>query len=307
MTHQDLLVSIEGVTCYLPGDPERKHPVLRDIHWRVRAGAHCALFGPNGAGKSSLLRLIAGELWPASCRILWRAPGNKPGEMETSPIVGRALCALVSPAVQESWQRRAPDMTGLEAIVATIEAARFGTPPEQCAERARAVAQSLGCEELLARRLPELSQGQLRLVLLAGALAREPGLLLLDECLDGLDAFHRRRFSEALAAYAERGTVVMASHRPESVPAWCRGRAWLEGGRLFTHTPGRPYMAQRREGAGAASAPTPRATPAPVPAAGADAPPLLELAGVSVYIDRVKVLHNIDLRVSRGEHWRVSG
>ncbi|MDE5879751.1 MAG: ATP-binding cassette domain-containing protein, partial [Desulfovibrio sp.] len=41
--------------------------------------------------------------------------------------------------------------------------------------------------------------------------------------------------------------------------------------------------------------------------AGADAPPLLERAGGSVYIDRVKVLHNIDWRVSRGEHWRVSG
>ena len=107
MQSGELLVSLEGVGCVLPGDAG---PVLTDIDWQIHSGGHCALFGPNGAGKSSLLRLVAGGLWPSRGRILWRGPEH----METSPIAGRALCALVSPAVQELWQRRAPELTGLE-------------------------------------------------------------------------------------------------------------------------------------------------------------------------------------------------
>ena len=297
-----LLVSIEGVTCHLPGDPERRHPVLRDICWEIEPGAHCALFGPNGAGKSSLLRLMAGELWPASGRILWRGPRNMGGQMETSPIVGRGLCALVSPAVQEAWQRRAPELTGLEYIMDAIAGAEFGVSDAECEARGREAAEKLDCADLLPRRLPALSQGQLRLVLLAGALARNPALLLLDECLDGLDAHHRRSFAGALEAYAERGTVIMASHRPGSVPDWCRGRAWLAKGRLSLQV---PAGAEKffTEGAG-------RRPPAPAPApkaADPEAPAIFELSGVSVYVERHKALHEIDWTVRQGEHWRVTG
>lgn len=295
----DLLVGIGGVSCFLPGDPERRHPVLRDIHWQVRAGGHCALFGPNGAGKSSLLRLVAGELWPAGGRILWGGTGDMAGRMETSPIAGRALSALVSPAVQEVWQRRAPDMTGLEYMMGAIAGTEFGVSGAECEARARAAAASLDCEGLLSRRLPALSQGQLRLVLLAGALARNPALLLLDECLDGLDTGHRRRLASALAAYAERGTVIMASHRPESVPAWCVGRAWLEDGRLFTRAPAE---------AKTVAAGTARRQLKPAPdATGPAGAAIFELSGVSVYVERHKALHDIDWTVRRGEHWRVSG
>lgn len=305
----EVLVSIEGVSCYLPGDPERRHPVLRDIHWQVTAGGHCALFGPNGAGKSSLLRLVGGELWPSGGRILWRGAEH----MESSPLVGRALCALVSPAVQEVWQRRAPDMTGLASIMGAIAGAEFGVAEEDCEGRARAAAESAGCPELLPRLLPELSQGQLRLVLLAGALARDPALLLLDECLDGLDAPHRRRFSEALEAYAGHGTVLMASHRPGSVPAWCRGRAWLEDGRLSTEEPAPGPPAEKAVLSPAApyaapvSAAAPDASVSVSAAAASAAPPLFELSGVSVYIDRHKVLHHIDWTMRQGEHWRITG
>lgn len=297
MDSRDLLVSIEGVSCIPPGAAARR-PVLADIRWQVAAGGHCALFGPNGAGKSSLLRLVAGELWPATGRILWRGPDG----MEDAPLAGRALCALVSPAVQEGWQRRAPDMTALEALMAAIREAAPRIPAEEAEARARATAGSLDCAALLTRRLPELSQGQLRLALLGRALARDPALLLLDECLDGLDAGHRRRLGDALAAYAGRGTVIFASHRPESVPEWCAGRAWMRGGRLFA---GEAPVGH----AAAAVAPGGIRPPRPRPArtgAGPE-PPLFDLDRVSVYIDRRKVLHDITWTLRPGEHWRISG
>ena len=66
----ELLVSVENVSLFLPGDASHKN-VLHDICWQVERGGHCALLGANGSGKSTLLRLLRGELWPATGRILW--------------------------------------------------------------------------------------------------------------------------------------------------------------------------------------------------------------------------------------------
>ena len=192
-------------------------------------------------------------------------------------------------------------MTALEALMAAIREVAPRTPAEEAEARARSAAGSLGCVALLTRRLPELSQGQLRLVLLGRALARDPALLLLDEYLDGLDSGHRRRLDDVLAAYAARGTVIFATHRPESVPDWCAGRAWMRDGRLFAGEP--------PAGAAAAAALDARHPfrSAPVGTEGGAAPPIFDLARVSVYIDRRKVLHDITWQLRPGEHWRISG
>lgn len=295
MAPQNLLISIDGVSSFVPGDSSRR-PALQDICWQVQAGGHTAIFGPNGAGKSSLLRLLAGELWPSGGRILWRGPDG----METSPLAGRALCALVSPAAQQGWQLRGPEMTGLELMESIIGVADFGMAREVCTQRALGMAEKLRCTGLLPRRVAALSQGQLRQLMLAAAMARDPAILLLDECLDGLDAMHRSLFADALAAYAAKGTVVMASHRPEHVPEWCQGSAWLEAGRL---TSGVAPTA-------CASSSSTESNGLPVGAAGtapASAPPIFSLERVDVYVERHKVLHDINWQMRQGEHWRISG
>ena len=45
----EIIVSIDDVSLFLPGDASQKH-VLHNINWQVRRGAHCALIGPNGSG-----------------------------------------------------------------------------------------------------------------------------------------------------------------------------------------------------------------------------------------------------------------
>jgi len=291
----ELLISVENVSLFLPGDANHKN-VLHDICWQVERGGHCALLGANGSGKSPLLRLLRGELWPATGRILWHGPDGP----EDSPLAGKSMAALVSPAQQENYQRQAWDLTGRDLLLTGFE----DTPliyTEVSALRRQAVddmAARLNAEGLLERRIPTFSQGQLRLLLLGRALLRAPSLLLLDECDEGLDDRHRRIFFETLGDFIGRCTVLMTAHRAANIPDWCAGRRYMRAGRIFD-------MPAPQEPAETAPAPRPVQHQALEPQA--DARPLLDLENVTVFIDRQEVLHNVSWSMHKGENWRITG
>ena len=293
----DIIVSIDDVSLFLPGDSSQKH-VLHNISWQVRRGAHCALLGPNGSGKSTLLRLMRGELWPAKGRIQWHGPNGA----EDSPLAGRAMTALVSPAQQENYQRQAWDLTGRDLLLTGFE----DTPlvyTDSTALRRQAVddmAARLDAEGLLDRTVPTFSQGQLRLLLLGRALLRGPTLLLLDECDEGLDERYRQIFFETLGEYASRCTVIMTAHRAANIPDWCTGRRYVRNGRLLTAPP-------------AGDAPDEPNQPLDSDAATPNDPKhasghiMLDLDNATVFIDRQEVLHNINWCMHQGENWRITG
>ena len=293
----DIIVSIEDVSLFLPGDSSQKH-VLHNICWQVRRGAHCALLGPNGSGKSTLLRLMRGELWPAKGRIQWHGPNGA----EDSPLAGRAMTALVSPAQQENYQRQAWDLTGRDLLLTGFE----DTPlvyTDSTALRRQAVddmAARLDAEGLLDRTVPTFSQGQLRLLLLGRALLRAPTLLLLDECDEGLDERYRQIFFETLGEYANRCTVIMTAHRAANIPDWCTGRRYVRNGRLLTAPPAGDALDETTQPSGSDAA----ALNDPTHASGHI---MLDLDNATVFIDRQEVLHNINWCMHQGEHWRITG
>ena len=293
----DIIVSIDDVSLFLPGDSSQKH-VLHNISWQVRRGAHCALLGPNGSGKSTLLRLMRGELWPAKGRIQWHGPNGA----EDSPLAGRAMTALVSPAQQENYQRQAWDLTGRDLLLTGFE----DTPlvyTDSTALRRQAVddmAARLDAEGLLDRTVPTFSQGQLRLLLLGRALLRGPTLLLLDECDEGLDERYRQIFFETLGEYASRCTVIMTAHRAANIPDWCTGRRYVRNGRLLTAPPAGDAPDEPNQPLDSDAA-TPND---PMHASGHI---MLDLDNATVFIDRQEVLHNINWCMHQGEHWRITG
>lgn len=295
------LVTLDDVSLFLPGD-SRQEMVLHHIDWRVERGRHCALLGPNGSGKSTLLRLLRGELWPARGHIYWHTPEGA----EESPLAGRAMSALVSPAQQENFQRQAWDITGRDLLLTGLESAptlrkRPGAGGEAEREAAvEALAVRLRAQGLLERDVPTLSQGQLRLLLLGRALLHAPALLLLDECADGLDATHKKLFFDLLEEYADRCTVILTAHRDDSLPPWCRERRHIRAGRLLDAPP-------RITAAHAALAHAPARAGAGRPVYKATDRILLSLENVSVFVNRRKILHHIDWSLHEGEHWRIAG
>ena len=299
------LVTIEDLSLFLPGEASRRF-VLHHINWQIERGRHCALLGANGSGKSTLLRLLRGELWPAHGHIWWHTPQGR----EESPLAGRSMTALVSPAQQENYQRQAWDLTGLDILLTGFEDTPLvysdgGSQAQARKEAAMHMATRLEADGLLDRDMPTLSQGQLRLLLLGRALLRAPSLLLLDECADGLDARHRQIFFDVLEEYALGSTVIMAAHRPSQIPGWCAERRYISRGRLHTAPPG------QAEGHPGAAEHTAETTVEQAFQGDTDkngpVPPLLDLENVTVFIDRQEVLRHIDWSMRQGEHWRISG
>ena len=255
--------------------------------------------GNNGAGKSTLLRLLHGQCWPTEGRVLWNGPDGP----EDAPLAGRAISALVSPALQENYQRQGWYISGRELLLTGFDDTPllYSTTADERLRDAEEMARRLDALPLLDVCVPEMSQGQLRLLLLARALVRRPALLLLDECADGLDDRHRDLFFAELDRAREHSTVIMSTHRPEQLPDWCRHVRWVVAGRLLPEgqTP------DETEGS-APPLPTP-ARPHAVTGMGGSAAPLLEVRNATVFIDRKEVLHGINWQLRRGEHWRIVG
>lgn len=292
------LVRVENVSLALPGEIPPQW-ALRHIDWRIERGEHCALMGDNGAGKSTLLRLLNGQYWPAEGRVVWNGPDGP----EDAPLAGRAVSALVSPALQEKYQRQAWYISGRELVLTGFDDTPllYASTADERRQEAEALVARLDGLPLLDALVPEMSQGQLRLLLLARALVRRPALLLLDECADGLDDAHRELFLAELDQARRHSTVIMSTHRPEQLPFWCRRVRRVVAGRLLP-----PEDVRHQPPAAVPAAP---ATPPPPPPGqdADDGAPLLDVRHATVFIDRREVLHDISWQLRRGEHWRIVG
>ena len=210
------LVDIEDLSLFLPGDARQKM-ILHHIDWHLCRGEHHLLLGHNGAGKTTLMRLMHGLLWPAEGRIVWH---TSEGE-ETSPIAGRAVSALVSPDQQENYQRQRWYITGRELLLTAFEDTPllYTNTSEQRHAQVEDMARRLRALDLLDRMVPEVSQGQLRLLLLGRALVRleEPaaGAIRLDGCdwstLKGRELRRFRRRAQMIFPLFVRNTATVFS------------------------------------------------------------------------------------------------
>ncbi|MDL2272479.1 ATP-binding cassette domain-containing protein [Desulfovibrio sp. OttesenSCG-928-I05] len=310
---------------------------LDRLSWSLWPGQHWALFGGNGAGKSTFLRLLRGELWPVAARDAddgeTAAPvrpvrqWNFDGTPETSPLMARPYARIVSGELHRAFSRLCDtqgwSMPGFELVLSGYGDSFFPShPSEEEKDRALAMARQLGAGALLDKGVGALSQGQLRLLLLARALVTAPRLLLLDEPFDGLDARARDAMRAAVEAAASRAALVCSAHRMEDIAPVVTHALCLEGGRSVYQGPlsGLPDISTLFPAGDPAASPVGFTAPPASPALAdpAESPrkcasrskqsvPVLELENVDVFIEREHILHGIHWRVLPGENWRISG
>ncbi|HWH95038.1 MAG TPA: ABC transporter ATP-binding protein [Baekduia sp.] len=166
----------------------------------IAPGETVALVGPSGAGKSTVLRAVAGLLRPDAGRV----------------ALGDAVWFDATARVALSPERRAVGLVfqdyALFPHMTVAENVAFGG-----AARAGELMQRLGIASLADERPGRLSGGERQRVALARALARDPGVLLLDEPLSALDAHTRAavrgELAELLAELRLPALLVTHDHR----------------------------------------------------------------------------------------------
>ena len=182
---------------------------------RLEAGRFTAILGPNGAGKSTLLRLLCGLLRPAEGRVLLDGVPLR----RTPPRERARKIAFLPQDVRPAFSLTAFEVVCLGRYP---HSAGFGVLSKKDLEVARRCLADTETEHLADRPFSELSGGERRRVLLAGALAQEPVLLLLDEPTAGLDLHHETSAFVLLRRLAAQGTGIgMVTHDLNRAARYC--------------------------------------------------------------------------------------
>ena len=287
-------------------------PALVDVSLTLALGERLLVLGGNGSGKSTLLRLLRGDIWPdddGRGSRLYRL-GDAPGR--ASPIGLRPRFGIVSPEIQRAAKRLCAHLPAKAVILAGPRDAVYvqGTPSADELAMLDAVTRRLGITHLADRPVEALSNGQLRAVLLARALACRPLVLFLDEFLDSLDDAAQDIATHAVAqAAADGAAVVLTSHQGASLPPGPARGITLAGGRIIDAGEAADVLARYRKNA-AAEAGDGIARAATLPHLAADVPdglPLVVLEHASVFLSRREILHDISLTVRPGGHMALVG
>ncbi|MDF1535330.1 MAG: energy-coupling factor transporter ATPase [bacterium] len=192
---------------------DRAASTLHDIEIDVPEGSITLLCGPNGSGKSTLLQLTNGLIHPDGGRVLFRGKELAFLRRSKGGIPMRVALLFQNPERQLFCETVFEDVA--------FGPRNLGLDPGEVARRVTRALRWVGLgEDLLKRSVHSLSGGQMRRVAIAGVLAMETDLLVLDEPTDGLDPSGVREFFSQARHYCEStGTaILMATHEiPEQV------------------------------------------------------------------------------------------
>lgn len=205
---------------------------LDGVSFQVAAGESLGLVGPNGAGKTTLFLCLSGVLPipPERARVLDLDPGCAADR--------RRLPSRVGIVFQHSDDQLF-NTTVLDDVA--FGPLNLGLPPEEVRRRVSAALAQVGLAGFEQRVPFHLSGGEKRRVALAGVLAMQPEVLLLDEPSLHLDPRGRRGLIQLMNTLS--GTKVIAAHDLEMILETCRRVVVLDHGRLMADGPAAQLLA----------------------------------------------------------------
>lgn len=216
--------------------PSGQHALER-ISFAIQPGERVAIVGPNGAGKSTLLLHLNGLL-PVSL------PTN--GSLTPVSILGSAMKTehLQTIRRQVGFVFQDPDDQLFCSTVAEDVAfgpENFGLANGDLPDRVRRSLEQVGLPDHGPRMIGQLSFGERKRVCLAGVLACDPSILVLDEPTANLDPRARRQLLAIIQNTT--ATLIMATHDLEIVLDACPRVIVLDEGRLVADGSSREILA----------------------------------------------------------------
>lgn len=203
-------------------------PALFDVNLEVKTGSYTALIGHTGSGKSTILQLLNGLLTPSSGSVLVDDIEITAASINKDIKQVRKKVGLVFQFAESQVFAE----TVLEDVAFGPQ--NFGVSKEEAERVAREKLLLVGISEDLFIRSPfELSGGQMRRVAIAGILAMEPEVLVLDEPTASLDPLGRKELMELFSHLHNDGmTIVLVTHLMDDVANFADTVYVMEKGRL---------------------------------------------------------------------------
>jgi ABC-2 type transport system ATP-binding protein len=200
-----------------------ERPAVIDLDLTVPRGCAFGFLGHNGAGKTTLIRMLLGLTQPDSgtMRIAGRPIPEERGE----------VLARVGAIVEEPHFHR--HLTGRENLRVTA-AVRGG----DALERIDGALARVGLSDRAHDRVGTYSQGMRQRLGVARCLLADPGLLILDEPVNGLDPGGILEFRTMIGELVAEGrTVFLSSHLLDEIEKTCSAAAVIDRGRLIAQGP----------------------------------------------------------------------
>ncbi len=221
-------IALENVSfTYQEGTPLAS-TALSDVSLTIEDGSYTALIGHTGSGKSTILQLLNGLLVPSqgSVRVFDTLITSNSKNKDIRQI--RKQVGLVF----QFAENQIFEETVLKDVAFGPQ--NFGVSEEDAEQIAREKLALVGIEESLFDRSPfELSGGQMRRVAIAGILAMEPAILVLDEPTAGLDPLGRKELMNLFKKLHQSGmTIVLVTHLMDDVAEYANQVYVMEKGRL---------------------------------------------------------------------------
>lgn len=199
-------------------------PALTDISFDVQKGEVLGIVGHTGSGKSTLVQHMNGIIpaEPGTVEVLGRDLGDRKNVRAVRPRVGLLFQYPEDQLFEETV-----------ALDVAFAPKQFGKTPEQVERAVLSAVRRMNIEDLLDRSPFELSGGQRRRVAIAGVLAAEPEIIVLDEPTAGLDpGAQRALWADLMSLRDEGATLIIVSHDMEQIAEVADQMLVLEAGRI---------------------------------------------------------------------------
>ncbi len=219
----------------------RKHAKPLDgVSIKIDAGVRTAVLGANGAGKSTLFYSLNGIFKPKSGEVLFK---GSPLEYTREALreLRSAVCVVVQNPDEQIFSSTVEEDVAFGPL-------NMGLPRDEVEERIVDSLTKVGMLEYRYKPATHLSYGQRKRVALAGALAVDPEVLILDEPTAGLDPKMTSEMLEIIDLLTATGTtVIMSTHDIDMAYSWAEDAHILSSGHSVYSGPPQGFFSDERK------------------------------------------------------------
>lgn len=211
---------------YSAGTPF-EHPALTNVDFSVQAGEYLAVIGRTGSGKSTLIQHLNALLKPTAGQVLYHGEDIWADKARTRQVRFQVGLVFQYPEYQLFEESVYKDIA--------FGPKNMGLDEGETDRRVRQAARFVGLSDAVLDKSPfELSGGQKRRVAIAGVIAMEPSVLILDEPTAGLDPAGAAQILENIRTYHQEknAAIILVSHSMDEVAREAQRLVVISQGRI---------------------------------------------------------------------------